>query len=40
MLLRSKSNQKESDIVKEKFDKQSESGTTDMPNLESEESAK
>ena len=34
--LRSKSDQKESDIIKQKFDKQP--GTTDMPDLESEES--
>ena len=37
MLLRSKTNQKESDIVKQKSNKQP--GTTDMPDLESEESA-
>ena len=40
MLLRSKSDRKESeksDIIKQKFDKQP--GTTDMPDLESEESA-
>ena len=35
-LLRSKSDQKESDIIKQKFDKQP--GTTDIPDLESEES--
>ena len=37
MLLRSKSNQKESDMVKQKSDKQP--GTTNMPDLDSEESA-
>ena len=37
MLLRSKSDQKESDIIKQKSDKQPD--TTDMSDLESEESA-
>ena len=37
MLLRSKSDQKESEIVKQKSEKQP--GTTDMPDLESEESS-